>query len=98
MPSFEITKDESRQIALIADRAVELAAAQGVQCAKLYIVMDITACHANGCRLDLGRLLAADDFNLAHDVFGIRHHLDRATGKLTDHFSPRFASALEAQP
>ncbi len=52
--------------------------------------MDIVACHLNGCRLDLARLAAADDFNFWHDVYGIRAHMDRRTGTLTDHFLPRF--------
>lgn len=39
--------------------------------------------------LDLDRLLAADDFNFAHDVFGIRRHLNRATFQLENCFEPR---------
>ncbi len=54
--------------------------------------MDLVACHANGCPLDFERLSDADDFNIAHDVFGIRRHLDRETGQLTDHFLPRYAA------
>jgi hypothetical protein len=53
--------------------------------------MDITACHLNGCKLDLAKLLAADDFNFAHDVLGIRRHIDRETGQLMNCFRPRFA-------
>lgn len=53
--------------------------------------MDITACYANGNKLDLQQLLDADDFNFSHDVFGIREHLDRETGKLKNCFSPRFS-------
>jgi hypothetical protein len=53
--------------------------------------MDITACHLNGCPLRLGELLGADDANFAHDVFGIRRHLNRETGKLEDCFCPRYA-------
>lgn len=53
--------------------------------------MDIVACHRNGCPLDLDGLLAADDFNLAHDVVGISNHINRETGKLERHFLPRYA-------
>lgn len=53
--------------------------------------MDLAATHANGCKLDLDKLLAFDNFNFAHDVFGIREHLDRKTGKLKDFFLPRCA-------
>lgn len=59
--------------------------------------MDITAVHANGNQLDLTALLAADDSNFAHDVFGIRRHLNRDTGELEDFFTPRF-SARVGQP
>ena len=41
--------------------------------------------------LDWDRLLAADDLNFLHDVGGIRRHVNRQTGKLEDHFTPRFA-------
>jgi len=51
--------------------------------------MDITACHLNGCPLKLQKLLEADDFNFAHDVFGIQRHINRRTGKLEDCFLPR---------
>ena len=54
-------------------------------------VMDMTACHANGCPVDWARLLEADDFNFIHDVGGIQKHLNRETGKLGDMFLPRFA-------
>ena len=33
---------------------------------------------------------AYDDHNFAHDVFGIRRHMNRKTAKLEDHFVPRF--------
>ncbi len=42
--------------------------------------------------LRLADLLAADDFNFAHDVFGIMRHIDRRTGRLDNHFVPRFCS------
>lgn len=57
----------------------------------LEISMDITATHCNGCRLDLGRLLAAEDFDFFHDVGMIRRNLNRSTGKLENHCLPRFA-------
>ncbi len=57
----------------------------------LSIAMDITATHASGCPLRLADLAAADAFNFAHDVVGIRCHLDRSTGKLRNYFTPRYA-------
>ena len=62
------------------------------------LAMDITATHANGCRLKLYELLMADDFNFVHDVFGIARHLDRTTGKLMDHFLPRFHKNQVVRP
>ena len=52
--------------------------------------MDLAACHCSN-PLRLGDLLAADNFNLMHDVMGIARHLNRKTGKLENHFSPRFS-------
>lgn len=54
--------------------------------------MDLTACHCNGCELDLDRLLLAPDPDFGHDVCGIRRHIDRRTGKLGGCFLPRCAS------
>lgn len=58
---------------------------------RMNLEMDITACHLNGCPLDLQGLLGASDFEFAHDVQGIRIHIDRATGHLFGCFSPRYA-------
>lgn len=55
-------------------------------------LMDIKACHANGNPLKLKELLEADDFNFAHDVFGIAKHIDRRTGELMHYFRPRFSA------
>jgi hypothetical protein len=59
--------------------------------AKQNLTMDLTAVHANGNPLRLAALLAADDFNFAHDVYGIQQHINRNTAKLENHFSPRFS-------
>ena len=53
-------------------------------------MMDFTAVHVNGCPLRLNDLLEADDFNFMHDAFGICRHLNRETGALENHFSPRY--------
>lgn len=85
--NFRVTSDEFKIIAAIADRTSKLAAFYPLMDAE----MDVTATHANGCPLDLAKLLAADNFNFAHDVFGIRGHIDRRTGKLDGRFLPRCA-------
>lgn len=51
--------------------------------------MDIWCVH-NTTPLDLEKLLIADDFNFAHDVFGIVENLNRETGELMYCFRPRF--------
>lgn len=90
--SFETTREELDIIGKIAQRADrELFGPHGVNQTISDTMMDISACHANGCPLKLAELLAADDFNFAHDVAGIRRHIDRTTGKLMDCFLPRFA-------
>lgn len=56
------------------------------------ILMDLMACHANGCPLRLAEFLAADMQDFSHDYYGIRNHLNRGTGKLEDCFTPRFVA------
>lgn len=87
--SFTITNQDEELIDSIVDRAMPLLTPTGAD--RMDIVMDITATHANGCELDLEKMLAADDFNFAHDIVGIYRHIDRSTGKLGNHFLPRFA-------
>ena len=52
------------------------------------IQMDIQAVHTV-CKLDLRKLLTADDFNFDHDIYGIERHLNRSTGELENFFVPR---------
>jgi len=59
----------------------------------LSIMMDLDACHANGCPLDLQRMLEADSDSLINDVLGIAVNLDRDTGRLQNGYIPRFALA-----
>lgn len=87
--SFECSKSGQRLIVQLAKRAVKLADRHGVDYDFISLDMDLLACHANGNPLDLDKLMAADDFNFAHDVFGIRRHIDRTTGELKDCFVPR---------
>lgn len=59
---------------------------------KQDIAMDLLATHLNGCPLDLQGLLDSDQFELLHDVLGIKRHLDRSTGKLAEFFTPRYSA------
>lgn len=90
--SFNVSHADSEAIDAIVERAAGIAKEHGVKrFDRLSCRMDLVAVHANTCRLDLDRLLAADDFNLIHDVFGINRHIDRSDAKLLDCFRPRFA-------
>lgn len=92
--SFDVTREDAAVITMIAARAFRLyyqtSGAAMPRGAIVDIMMDVEATHASGNRLDLVRLLAADDANFLHDITGIRNHLDRATGELRDCFVPRF--------
>lgn len=88
--SFSVSDDDRHLLMEIADRAYRDGLCK-TKNNKVNTLMDLTAAHANGCPLRLRDLLDADDFNFAHDLYGIDRHLDRTTGKLTDMFRPRFA-------
>lgn len=98
--SFECTLAEDAIIQKIARRARALETSSGGKArTQMDWVMDVVATHANGNPLRLQELLDADDFNFAHDVFGICRHLDRddgspTAGQLTGGFSPRFSTPV----
>lgn len=87
--SFKTNEAETRLITSIVERTVAISRKSGLNYEKMDCRMDITACHANGNLLNLEKLAAFPDFDFCHDVFGIRRHLDRETGKLQNCFSPR---------
>lgn len=95
MVSFKVSDVEFKLIEAITNRALALSARMGGDPGRRQdVLMDITAVHANGCRLRLSDLLAADDANFGHDIFGIRRHLNRDNGQLVNCFVPRFAAPL----
>lgn len=95
--SFKVDEHERTLIRSIVARAMrdpilrrELDfIAEGDGEARQTLTMDLTACHANGCPVDLARLLDADDVTFGHDITGIQRHIDRRTGKLRRAFGPR---------
>ncbi|WP_321874515.1 DUF6874 family protein [Burkholderia ubonensis] len=90
--SFEVSREIGAAIELVAQRYQTLLRSKGLPSVDmLELHMDLTACHANGCPMDWESLSAADDFTLAHDVGGIRCHINRRTGRLEDCFLPRCA-------
>lgn len=91
MISWNVTHDEAELIGKIAKRAFPMAREAGIEYDYPDIVMDLTACHANGNPLDLKALLDAPDADFGHDVFGVRRFINRSTGKLGGCFSPRLS-------
>lgn len=87
LPNFKVTTEDAELIRKIVARARKEDADLDV----MSLTMDVTACHASGNPLRLAELLAADDFNFAHDVFGIMRHMDRESGQLVDCFLPRYS-------
>ena len=97
MLSFRISREDAAHVEDIADRALAMARRAKIDhLRKIDIVMDLTAAHANGCRINFAELAAADQFNLSHDVFGIMRHLNRETGQLEGFFVPRFSQRKES--
>lgn len=87
--SFEISEADRALVERLVDRGVRFCRESKIKYPRQDMAMDLTACHANGCPMDFAKLLAADDFNFAHDLFGIRRHLNRETGELEHCFLPR---------
>lgn len=85
--NFTISRTDGDLIAQIVERAYE----RDPSIIQLDLNMDITACHANGCELKLAELLVASFTDFAHDVYGIRRHIDRKSGQLINCFLPRYA-------
>lgn len=91
--SFDVSPWEREKIGEIVERAMETAERRGTKIFdRMSLMMDIAACHCNGCPLRLLDLLHADDANFAHDVLGIHYNMDRNTGQLENLFLPRFAN------
>lgn len=92
MIQFGVIPSDSLLILQIVKRANAISARSNREPIK-DLVMDITACHANGTPLELQKLLDAPEFDFVHDVWGIHRHIDRTTGELGDCFLPRCARA-----
>jgi hypothetical protein len=87
----QAAREEARLNSEIANRARTMADKAGFDYPLLDANMDISAAHETH-PLRLSDLLAADDSNFCHDVFGIFRHLNRETHKLENCFSPRFSA------
>lgn len=90
--NFDTTAKDHALIVQIVDKAEDLATIRNINMPeRMTLIMDLSACHLNGCELDLEALNKATPGNLMHDVMGIHHHINRDTGKLENFFLPRFA-------
>ena len=90
--NWDASRTEYDLIFQIADRAMnEIFSNSEVKEKKQNCVMDLTACHLNGCPLNLLALLSAKELDFAHDIIGIRNHINRQTGKIEHCFVPRHA-------
>ena len=92
MINWHTTKEELESIVRIAERAKIVADNHGYDVPYREFLMDLIACHANGCPLALEELLNAGAFDFSHDVWGIRQHINRETGQLEHCFIPRYAA------
>lgn len=91
MLKFDTTLEEMELVQKISKRAFAMYKEAGSKASLLEISMDITACHANGCPLNLWKLLRFPEYDFLHDITGIARHIDRNTGRLKDCFVPRSA-------
>lgn len=91
---FNTTEEERNLIHAIASRAHKTATKEKIRYSLRDAAMDITACHCNGCPLDLQKLLDAPEGDFGHDVFGIRRFINRTTGELQRGFGPRCAKPV----
>jgi hypothetical protein len=83
-------KDELELVSKCAKRASNLAKHYGCDYKVIDAHMDLS--HAKDqVPIDLQALLDSDDGTFGHDMFGIRRHMNRATGKLEGCFLPRTA-------
>jgi hypothetical protein len=89
--NWSTTKEDCETINAIAKRAVNIFKKFGIKTSYIHLKMDLTACHCNGTPLKLKELLDADNFNFMHDVAGIENSINRRTGKIENHFLPRFS-------
>jgi hypothetical protein len=85
-----ITRNEDPIIENIVQRLVKYGYEAGCPVDRMPASMDIRAAHL-AHPLRLAELLAADEFNFKHDVYGILNHIDRNTGEMKDFFCPRFS-------
>ncbi len=87
---WSISREDFHLLLQVADRVLTELTAYPDD--RRTLIMDLNACHSNGCPLDFQGLLEAGKYEFSHDIYGIRKAISRDTGKLTeDVFMPRYA-------
>jgi hypothetical protein len=81
---MDTTKEQYETISQIVKRFAEVHPSTD----RLSLNMDLEVCLHNNL-IDLETLNSFDFPNMAHDLFGIRAHMDRRNGKLRNCFLPR---------
>ena len=97
MLNMKAKKADLEKITAIMLRAASLLNLEDMGSDRLSLSMDLTACHVNGCPLDLDRLFEADEFDFKHDVVGIMYNINRKDGTLGNFFLPRYTAAQHVQ-
>jgi hypothetical protein len=90
--SFDVSTDDASGINRVIEKAIRLKMIKSTE--RMHYEMNLCATVAQGCQIDFARMLdndERDNFDFAHDLFGIDRHLDRSTGRLLGCFVPRFA-------
>lgn len=91
LPLMDVSKEEQKTIMAIVKRYCDVVG-DALELRPISMMLDLKACHSNGCPLDLEAMLAAPrDSDIVHDISGIERHLNRETGKLEGGFTPRYA-------
>lgn len=78
---------EWNTIIRIVERAEHVGIGRGTRITRM---MDIQNAHKQ-FNLRLDDMLAADDFDFAHDFIGIQTNMNRLTGRIENLFVPRYA-------
>ncbi len=79
-----MNREQIETISAIADRFLNIAPLHK----KIDVMMDLEYTHEE-TPLDLDQLLAFDNGNFAHDLFGIIENFNRQTKSMDNCFSPR---------
>lgn len=89
--NWRVSRADGDLIRRITTRAIASPSLGLSEIQREEVEMDLIAVHRNIQPLRLRELLDADFFNFAHDIAGIRRHINRTTCTLENCFCPRFS-------